>query len=70
MVSDILDVVRFEQGKIDLDLQAISVDDMFHRLKSIFGVTAGQKNVQLKLSVTQSGMKVSGDPETVGTRSG
>src|SRR5207237_3138185 len=26
MISDILDVVRFEQGKIDLDLQAISVE--------------------------------------------
>ena len=63
MISDILDVVRFEQGKIDLELQAISVEDMFHHLKNIFGVTASQKNVSLKLSLTQPGMVVSGDPK-------
>src|SRR5262249_23221888 len=63
MVSDILDVVRFEQGKIDLDIQGIPVDDIFHRLQSIFGVTAGQKNVNLKLHLEKKGMLVSGDPK-------
>jgi signal transduction histidine kinase len=63
MVSDILDVVRFEQGKIDLDLQAISVDDMFERVHNIFGITAGQKNVALKLAMSQRGIVVSGDPK-------
>src|ERR1019366_3655043 len=63
MVSDILDVVRFEQGKIDLDLQAISVDDMFHRIHNIFGVTANQKSVELSVHAAQEGMLVSGDPK-------
>ena len=63
MVSDILDVVRFEQGKIDLEIQGIPVEDMFHRLQNIFGVTANQKNVTLKLAVSQRGMIASGDPK-------
>ncbi len=63
MVSDILDVVRFEQGKIDLDLQSIAVDDMFDRIQNIFGVTAGQKNITLKLNMAQRGIVVSGDPK-------
>ncbi len=63
MVSDILDVVRFEQGKIDLEIQAISVEDMFHRMQNIFGVTAGQKNVELKLQMAKRGIIVSGDPK-------
>ena len=50
MVSDILDVVRFEQGKIDLDLQGISVDDMFHRINNIFGVTANVSITKLFLA--------------------
>jgi signal transduction histidine kinase len=63
MVSDILDVVRFEQGKIDLQPEAISVEEMFHRLQNIFGVSAGQKSVTLKLNVVQSGLIVSADPK-------
>ncbi len=63
MVSDILDVVRFEQGKIDLEVQAIAVDGMFDRIQNIFGVTAGQKNVNLQLNRAQSGLVVSGDPK-------
>jgi len=63
MISDILDVVRFEQGKIDMEIQSISVDDTFERIKNIFGVTAGQKNVHLKLELAEGGMHVSGDPK-------
>lgn len=63
MVSDILDVVRFEQGKIDIQLEAISVDEIFKRIQNIFGVMAGQKNVTLKLVLPQSGWKVAGDPK-------
>ncbi len=63
MVSDILDVVRFEQGKIDLEIQAIPVEDVFHRLQNIFGVTAGQKNVVIKFTMAARGILVSGDPK-------
>jgi len=63
MVSDILDVVRFEQGKIDLDLQSISVEEMFRRIQNIFGVTANQKNVTMKVNMAELGLSVSGDPK-------
>jgi signal transduction histidine kinase len=63
MVSDILDVVRFEQGKIDLDLQPISVDEMFNRVQNIFGVMAAQKKVTLNIRPAQMGLSVSGDPK-------
>jgi len=63
MVSDILDVVRFEQGKIDLDLQSISVEEMFRRIQNIFSVTANQKSVTLKVDMAQLGLTVSGDPK-------
>jgi signal transduction histidine kinase len=63
MVSDILDVVRFEQGKIDLELQPISVDEMLRRIQNIFGVTANQKNVILKVTQAQPALTVSGDPK-------
>jgi signal transduction histidine kinase len=64
MVSDILDVVRFEQGKIDLQIQAISVDEIFKRLQTTFNVNAAQKSVQLAFEGTGvAGMFVSGDPK-------
>jgi signal transduction histidine kinase len=63
MVSDILDVVRFEQGKIDLDLQAISVDEMCRHIQTIFGVTANQKGVTLKVEASEPGRTVAGDPK-------
>jgi len=63
MVSDILDVVRFEQGKIDLDLQSIQVEEMFRRIQNTFGVTTGQKGVDLKVNMAQPGLTVSGDPK-------
>jgi PAS domain S-box-containing protein len=64
MVTDILDVVRFEQGKIDLEISPITVADIFKRLKGIFSVTAEQKKVQLRLeSVGTSDMKTYGDPK-------
>jgi signal transduction histidine kinase len=49
MVSDILDVVRFEQGKIDLQVEAIRVADIFERLRNTFSVTADQKKISLNL---------------------
>jgi signal transduction histidine kinase len=49
MVSDILDVVRFEQGKIDLEVEPISIAETFERLQHTFGVMAEQKKVSLKL---------------------
>lgn len=64
MVSDILDVVRFEQGKIDLQPEAIAVADIFERLNHIFSVTAEQKKVNLKfMAEGAKGMKTWGDPK-------
>ena len=64
MVSDILDVVRFEQGKIDLQTQSVSIDELFKRLQETFGVNAAQKNVQLAFEGDgESGMFVSADPK-------
>ena len=64
MVSDILDVVRFEQGKIDLQTQPVAVEDIFKRLQTTFGVNASQKNVQLTFEgVGPTGMFVAGDPK-------
>lgn len=48
MVSDILDVVRFEQGKIDLEISAIPVKQIFDRLQNLFSVVAQEKKVALK----------------------
>ena len=62
MVTDILDVVRFEQGKIDLVIEVIPVVDVFQRIKNTFGVIAEQKKVNLKLAVLgDSNMTASGD---------
>ncbi len=62
MVADILDVVRFEQGKIDLTLEAIPLTEIFQRLKNTFGVIAEQKKVTLKLALLgDTNMTASGD---------
>lgn len=62
MVADILDVVRFEQGKIDLALEAIPISEIFLRLKNTFGVIAEQKKVTLKLALLgEDGMTATGD---------
>jgi signal transduction histidine kinase len=61
MISDILDVVRFEQGKVEMEVQSIPVETFFTRVRNIFGVTAAQKSVTLKLEIAQRGMMVCGD---------
>lgn len=62
MVTDILDVVRFEQGKIDITIELIPVSELFERLKNTFEVIAQQKRVTLKIAVLEdSTMKVSAD---------
>ncbi len=61
MISDILDVVRFEQGKVEMEVQSVPVEAIFTRIRNIFGVTAAQKNVTLKLEMAHRGMQVSGD---------
>ncbi len=64
MVSDILDVVRFEQGKIDLQPEAIGIDEIFSRLQNIFSVQAEQKKIQLKFVLPeQRGLVTWGDPK-------
>ncbi len=64
MVSDILDVVRFEQGKIDLQIEAIGVAHIFQRLNNLFFVTAEQKKVSLKFKMDgDAGMQTWGDPK-------
>jgi signal transduction histidine kinase len=62
MVSDILDVVRFEQGKIELTIERIPVSEMFQRLKNTFEVLAQQKKVNLKLAILgDTGLSAAGD---------
>jgi NtrC-family two-component system sensor histidine kinase KinB len=61
MISDILDVVRFEQGKIEMDVQSVPVEELFERVQNIFGVTANQKSVTLKLVMDHPGAIVTGD---------
>lgn len=64
MVSDILDVVRFEQGKVDLAPQSIDVAELFKRLEATFGVNASGKNVALSFEgIGPSGLAMSGDPK-------
>jgi signal transduction histidine kinase len=62
MVSDILDVVRFEQGKIDMTIEMIPISEMFQRLKNTFTVIAEQKKVQLKVAILgDPSLNASGD---------
>ncbi len=64
MVSDMLDVVRFEQGKIDLAPEAIPIGKIFERLKNTFTVTAEQKGVRLALKSECPASAVTwGDPK-------
>src|SRR5450432_4250675 len=64
MVNDILDVVRFEQGKVDLQVESIPISEMFKHLHTTFGVTAEQKKVTLKFMIqADPGMVVTGDPK-------
>lgn len=50
MVNDILDVVRFEQGKIDMAPEETPASELFQRLKNTFGVSAEQKGITLQCS--------------------
>jgi len=62
MVTDILDAVRFEQGKVDMEIESILVVDVFQRLQNTFGVMSEQKKINLKLQVHgESSMAVTGD---------
>src|SRR6185436_10210922 len=60
--TDILDVVRFEQGKIDITIETIPVVELFQRLKNTFSVIAEQKKVHLKMAIMgDSNLSASGD---------
>ena len=62
MVTDILDVVRFEQGKIDITIETIPVVELFQRLKNTFEVIAEQKKVHLKMAILgDATLNASGD---------
>jgi len=64
MVSDILDVVRFEQGKIELQPQQLSVENIFQKIRNTFSVNAAQKNIQILFDQPETkGLVVSGDPK-------
>src|ERR1041385_2114668 len=64
MISDILDVVRFEQGKIDLQPEYLSVGKIFERLNHTFAVTAEQKKVALRFVIDGAkDIKTWGDPK-------
>lgn len=66
MVSDILDVVRFEQGKIDLAPEGIPLANIFLRLRNIFAVTAEQKKITLRfLSDLEQTAVVWADPKLI-----
>jgi two-component system sensor histidine kinase ResE len=49
MVTEMLDLLRFDQGPITLQREAVSVSTLFQRLWNTFGVIAQNKQVNLRM---------------------
>jgi two-component system, sensor histidine kinase and response regulator len=62
MIADMLDINRFEAGKLDLDVQQVSAGQLLDRsLESLAGLVKGR---HLRVSVPGD-LRVSGDPEVL-----
>jgi signal transduction histidine kinase len=62
LVSDLLDLARFEAGGISLAVQSVLVRDLFERVVARHEQPAREKGVQLEAELVDPQLRVSADP--------
>ncbi|HOX12435.1 MAG TPA: ATP-binding protein [Spirochaetales bacterium] len=62
LVSDLLDLSRMEAGRIEMEIESVSVRDMFERVESVFRNQAKMKDVRLRVLGPEGELRVRADP--------
>ena len=62
LINDILDVSKMQAGKLEVDPQAIDVNDVMEGCKLIISAKAKEKNISLKFEAAENLEKAYADP--------
>jgi len=65
LVSDLLDISRIESGRIDLDVQVVSVPEIIRRVANNLRMEFSARNLTLTLDVPPRVPEVFGDPDRI-----
>jgi signal transduction histidine kinase len=65
LIEDLLEVVRQESGKMNLDVDEISVASLLAQTAEMFQTTAAENGISLRVEETPPGLTVRGDSERI-----
>jgi signal transduction histidine kinase len=65
LIEDLLEVVRQESGKMNLDVDEISVASLLAQTAEMFQTTAAENGISLRVEETPPGLTVKGDSERI-----
>jgi signal transduction histidine kinase len=62
LISDLLDTVRLQAGRLSLDVEDLDVHELLHQMEETFQPIAREKNVRLEVFPPERHRSVSADP--------
>jgi signal transduction histidine kinase len=62
LISDLLDTVRLQSGRLSLDVEVLDVDEFLHQMEETFQPMATQKHVQFDVVAPDGHQAVRADP--------
>ena len=65
LIEDLLEVVRQDSGKMNLDVDEISVASLLAQTAEMFQTTAAENGISLRVEETPPGLTVKGDSERI-----
>lgn len=65
LIDDLLDNLRLQAGSLSLDVEDVSVDEIFHQADAIFRASADERSIRLEIATPQPDVAVRADPARV-----
>jgi signal transduction histidine kinase len=62
LISDLLDTVRLQAGRLSLDVQDVKVDEIVHQAEETFRPVADKRGIQLEMVASDTNTALSADP--------
>jgi signal transduction histidine kinase len=62
LISDLLDTVRLQAGRLSLDVQDVKVDEIVHQAEETFRPVADERGIQLEMVASDTNTALSADP--------
>jgi K+-sensing histidine kinase KdpD len=62
LISDLLDTVRLQSGRLSLDVQDVKVDEIVHQAEETFRPVADERGIQLEIVASDTNTALSADP--------